>query len=81
MTPQTGQQIVTIHIFPSISRRKVNQAKKFGQLMKYNVINIFLQKYAENMVGRLVLDLFLFFKKALYKLKAINQHFGLNIFW
>ena len=44
MAPQTGEQIFTIHILPNISRSKDNQAIKFGQLMKYNVRNIFLQK-------------------------------------
>ena len=32
MTSQTGQQIITIHMLPNISRSKDNQAKKFGQL-------------------------------------------------
>ena len=40
----TGQKISTIHILPSISRSKGNQAMKFGQLIKYNVKNIFLEK-------------------------------------
>ena len=46
---------------------------KFGQLIKYNLRNIFLsifKKYAENETGRLVPDLFLFFIKALYEVKA-----------
>ena len=38
---------------------------KFGQLIEYDKINIFLQKswrnHAENEAGRLVPDLFLFF--------------------
>ena len=44
MAPQTGEQIFTTHILPNISRSKDNQAIKFGQLMKCNVRNIFLQK-------------------------------------
>ena len=43
---------------------KGNQTMKLGQLMEYNNRNIFLQNYAKNEVGRLVSDLFLFFKKA-----------------
>ena len=31
---------------------------KFGQLIEYNKINIFLQNHAENEMGRLVVDLF-----------------------
>ena len=42
MAPQTGKQIITIHILPNISRSKGNQAMKFGQLIEYNVKNIFL---------------------------------------
>ena len=44
MTSQTGQQIITIHMLLDISRNEVNQAMKFGQLIKYSVTNIFLQK-------------------------------------
>ena len=43
VTLQTGQ-VITIHILPDISRSKGNQAVKFGQLIEYNVRNIFLQK-------------------------------------
>ena len=38
---------------------------KFGQLIKYNVRNVFLKDHTENDTARLVPDLFLFFKKAL----------------
>ena len=44
MMSQTGQQIITIHILPSISRIKGNQAMKYGQLREYNKINIYLEK-------------------------------------
>ena len=38
---------------------------KLGQLREYNKRNIFFYKnYAKNEAGRLVPDLFLFFKKA-----------------
>ena len=43
-----------------------NQARKFGQLIIYSVRNIFLKKKnAENEAGILLLDLYLFLKKAL----------------
>ena len=32
MTSHTGQQIITIRIFPNTSRNKDNQTMKFGQL-------------------------------------------------
>ena len=44
MTPQTGQQIIAIQILFNISRSKDNQTMKFGQLIKYKVKKIFLEK-------------------------------------
>ena len=44
---------------------------KFGQLIEYKKINIFLPKnHVQNEAGRLVPDLILFFKKALYEVIA-----------
>ena len=37
MMSQTGQQIITMHILPNISRSKGNQSIKFGQLTEYNM--------------------------------------------
>ena len=39
MTSEPGQQTITIHILPNISRSKGNQTMKFGQLIKYNQID------------------------------------------
>ena len=44
MTSLPGQQLTTTHILPNISRSKDNQALKFGQLIEYNMRNIFLEK-------------------------------------
>ena len=44
MMSQPGQQAITIHIMPNISRGKGNQALTFGQLIEHNKRNIFLQK-------------------------------------
>ena len=44
MTSQPGLQTIAIHILPNISQSKGNQTMKFGQLIEYNKINIFLQK-------------------------------------
>ena len=41
---QAGQQIITIHILPNILRSKCNQTMKFGQLIKYNMRNVFFEK-------------------------------------
>ena len=44
MTLQTGPEIITMYLFPSIIRSKDNKAMKFGQLVKYHVKYTFLQK-------------------------------------
>ena len=44
MTSEPGSQAITIHILPNISRSKDNQKMKFGQLIEYNMRNIFLEK-------------------------------------
>ena len=46
MTSQPGKQIISIHILSNIVQcpSKNNQAIKFGQLMQYNMWNIFLEK-------------------------------------
>ena len=43
MTFQPGQQTILIHILPNISRSKADQTMKFGQLIEYNMTNIFLE--------------------------------------
>ena len=43
-----------------ISRSKSDGIMKFGQVIEYN--NIFFKNHTENEAGRLVLDLFMFFK-------------------
>ena len=47
MTSQTSEHIVAINILSDISRTKIKQAKKFGQLIEYNMITIFLEKLSE----------------------------------
>ena len=37
---------------------------KFGQVIEHNKRNTFFKNYAKNEVGRVVPDVFLFFKKA-----------------
>ena len=38
------KKIIAVHIFPNDSRSKGNQAMKFGQLIEYNMRNIFREK-------------------------------------
>ena len=44
MTSQPDKQTIVIHILPNISRSNGNQTMKFGQLIEYNMKNIFLYK-------------------------------------
>ena len=44
MTLQPGQRAIAIHILPNISRNKDNQKMKFGQIVEYNMRNIFVEK-------------------------------------
>ena len=44
MASQTGQKIIAKHILSNMSRNKGNQTFKFGQLIEYNMIYIFLEK-------------------------------------
>ena len=53
---------------------------KFGQLIEYYQRNIFIQNHAQNEAGRLVPDLSLFFRKALYQLKASGLQVSFSIF-
>ena len=54
---------------------------KLDQLIEYNKRNNFLQKnHAKDKAGRVVTDLFLFLKKALYDIKVGGLELGFNIF-
>ena len=64
---------------PNISRSKVNHTLKFGQVKEYNKI-FFFKNHAENEAGRLVPDLFLFFKKALFEVNASDLQLSFNQF-
>ena len=44
MTSQPDYQAIAIHILPNISRSKDIQTVKFGQLILYNIRNIFFEK-------------------------------------
>ena len=48
-----------MHILPDISRSKGNQTVKFGQLLVYEMKEIFLQKSYKNVVEILFPDPFL----------------------
>ena len=47
----TAYETIVIHILRYISRCKDNQTEIFGQLIEYNMINIFLEKTYTNCGG------------------------------
>ena len=53
---------------------------KFGQFIEYNKRNIFFQNHAGNAAEKLVPDLFLFFKKALFDVKTSDLQLTFNVF-
>ena len=53
---------------------------KFGQLIEHPKINIKKKKYAEKEAGQVVPEHFLFFKKALYYIKASGLQPDFTIF-
>ena len=44
MMSQPGKQTIQLHILAIISESKMNHTMKFGQLIEYNMRNIFLEK-------------------------------------
>ena len=44
VTSQPWKQTIALHIFSNTSRSKDNQTIKFGQLIKGNIGNVFLEK-------------------------------------
>ena len=81
MTSQFGSQTIKIRILSNISGIKNNQTMKFGQLIEFNKINIFLQKSCRK-GGRQTSSRSLFFlkKKALYEVKVSGLRLSFNIF-
>ena len=53
---------------------------KFGRVIGYNKKIYFFENHGENEAGGLVPDHFLFFKKALYEVKASVLQLSFNIF-
>ena len=58
MTSQTGKQTIGIHMLLNISRSKDNRTMKFGQLIQYNMRNIFLEKIIHKCDGENILKPF-----------------------
>ena len=58
MMSQPGKQKISIQILPTISRSKDKQTMKFGQLIEYNMRNIFLEKSYTKCGGETITRLF-----------------------
>ena len=54
MTSQPAYQTIAIHILSNISRSKGNQTMKFGQLIEYNMKNIFVEKLYTKCAGETI---------------------------
>ena len=63
MTSQPGQETITMHILPNISRSKGNQTMKFGQILENNKINFFFRNHAKHEPEKLVRHPFCVLKK------------------
>ena len=48
MTCQPRKETITVYILFNISETKSNQTMKYGQVIEYNLKNIFLQKSWRN---------------------------------
>ena len=69
-------------MLPNISVSKNNHAMILGQLLEYNMRNVFLEKsgikWSRETSSRSVSA---FFKKVLYKVKAYGQYFKILIYF
>ena len=72
MTSQPDKQTIAMHILSNIFRSKDNQTVTFGQLLKYTMRNIFLQKSCAKFGGETSLRLF--FKKSKIII-SLDQYF------
>ena len=58
MTSPPGSQTIAIHVLINTSRSKGNQTTTFGQLLEYNMRNIFLEKSYTKCAGETIPRLF-----------------------
>ena len=54
VTSQPGYETITMHILPNVSRNKGNQAIEFGELIEYNMRNIFVEKSYTRCAGETI---------------------------
>ena len=54
LTSQPGYETIAMHILPNVSRNKCNQAIEFGELIEYNMRNIFVEKSYTRCAGETI---------------------------
>ena len=54
VTSQPGYETITMHILPNVSRNKGNQAIEFGELIEYDMRNIFVEKSYTRCAGETI---------------------------
>ena len=54
LTSQPGYETIAMHILPNVSRNKGNQAIEFGELIEYNMRNIFVEKSYTRCAGETI---------------------------
>ena len=54
MASQLGKQTTAMHILPNTLRSKGNRIKKLGQLIEYNMRNIYLEKSYTKYTGETI---------------------------
>ena len=79
ITSSTLKQIIKIQILTNTSRSNDNKTMKLGQLIEYNVKNIFLQNSCTKWGTKTSFRPLFVFKKASYKVKASVQNLSLNV--
>ena len=72
---------MTINTLHSISRSKCDHSMKFASSLNIMREMFLLKIHAVNEVGKLIPNLFLFFKITLYKVKTSGLHLSFNVFW
>ena len=80
MTSQPGLQTFVIHIFPISHNAKATRQWNWVNYKNITRETFFFKNYDKNEAGRLVPDFFLFFKKALYKVRASSLQHSFDIF-
>ena len=64
-----------MHILPNVSRSKSNLTIKFGQLVEYNMRNIFVENHTQNVLEKLFPDPYLKYQN--WKVRVLLYSYAL----